>query len=213
MRIGVVIFAITASVFIGSSAQASLAVLDQYQENWNISCDVGGPTKMAQTFTAGLTGTLDHIEIGTPDFGFKGETVPVVTLYQGQPDSGLSFLTSFTLSSSGYDEGFDNGLVVGNPTLPISINAGTMYSIVLEAASPWTAWVGAVADLPSSDPYTNGALWAYDENTWKLYTVGDPPVFDMQFRTYVQAIPLPAGIWLGICAVSVAGWHLKRQRA
>jgi len=35
----------------------------------------------------------------------------------------------------------------------------------------------------------------------------------MQFQTYVLPVPLPAGVWLGICAVGVAGWHLKRQTA
>lgn len=205
-----VVCVVTAFALISAPTRAALVMLDQYQESWNTSCDVGGNTMMAQTFTAGLTGILDHIEIGTPDFGFSAESTPVVTLYEGHPDGG-SFLTSFTLSDGGRDEGFDNYRVLGDPTANIEVKADLMYSILLTTGSTWTAWVGALA-APRVDPYTDGALWAYDEGTWKLYTEGSPSIYDMQFRTYVVAVPLPAGISLGICAVSLAGWHLKRQK-
>ncbi len=219
MRTVIAVCVIIASAFIGPSVSATLspyAVLDQSQENWNVSYDVGDTTMMAQTFTAGLTGTLDHIEIGTPDFGFESLSTPQVDLYLGQPGSGWTFLTSFSLSDSGFDKEFDNYSVLGHPTTHIRVDTNTVYSIVLDADDPWTAWVGAVADLPDVDDPASyedrGALWTYDLGTWKLSTAGDPPVYDMQFRTYVVPVPLPAGVWLGICAVSVAGWHLKRQR-
>ncbi len=226
MRRVAVICVITASAFTGPFVWASLspyAVLDQSQEDWNVSYDVGGTTKMAQTFTAGLTGTLDHIEIGTPNFGFESLSTPDVDLYIGQPDGGLTLLTSFTLSDSGYDEDFGNYSVLGDPTPHVPIYANTMYSIVLEAQGPLTAWVGAMYDKDPEDSvvpdlYSRGGLWAWgawDEvegEEWGLLSLSDGAVYDMQFRTYVVPVPLPAGVWLGICAVSVAGWHLKRQR-
>lgn len=219
MRTVIVICTITASVFIGTPVWASPCVLDQFQESQNYLYGVGGPTLMAQTFTAGLDGVLCHIEIGnTTDSSWYGVSPPVIQIRDtqgGQP--GSTVLGSVTLSGP---------VPYNNWTLPINfldqgidVTSGQMYSIVLWAStSTSSVSVGAT----NYDSYGAGDLWAWgqwvegEEETWRRLMDVDPTkdvrVYDMQFRTYVQAIPLPAGLWLGICAVSVAGWHLKRQR-
>lgn len=231
-----VICVITASLFFGSSVWASPCVLDQFQVNQNYGYAVGDSTMMAQTFMANLEGVVSgqtvrlcHIEIGNTtgiSWGdFLGEPSPPVveirnTTEDGRPGSILGSVTWPDLvPSSGW-------------TLPISfldqgivLTTGQMYSIVLWADDQSGAVsVGAIRpDFDPQDPvypypdYGGGALWAGNTSdnvtTWRLLSgLTDIPVWDMQFRTYVVPVPLPAGVWLGICAVGVAGWHLKRQR-
>ncbi|MCL5281660.1 MAG: hypothetical protein M1376_17315 [Planctomycetes bacterium] len=230
MRTIVVVCVITAFAFIGPPAWAELvhdpySGHDQYQTNYGFSYGVGELTKMAQTFKAGQTGILDHIDIGNlTGVGFSPAFKPVVQIWGttgNQPDS-TKPLASVTLS---------NPLPIDNWTLciepldsqgrKISVATDTMYSIVLwasdESSQAGTVSVGAT---PDSTLYTRGDLWRmYDDGTWHpasdLLVPPSPGVrlYDMQFQTYVVPVPLPAGVLLGLCAVSVAGWHLRRQRA
>ncbi len=220
MRTVAVVCAIAASAFIVTPVRASLCVLDQFQVNQNYSYAVGDSTLMAQTFTAGLTGVLCHIEIGnTSGISWGDASPPVVEIrdtitVEGQRQPG-SLLGSGSVTLS--DPVPSNGW-----TLPISflaqgidVTAGQIYSIVLWASDqPAPLSESVSVGATKYDSYGAGALWAYDAGTWWLLSsIPGIPVYDMQFQTYVQAVPLPAGIWLGIFAVSVAGWHLKRQRA
>jgi len=210
--------AIAAFAFIGSSAWAGLVVLDQEQPYQNYSYNIGDTTVMAQTFTAGLSGTLDHIEIGVPEIGYDPEIAPSGYIYQGQPGALTTVLLN--LSAPVYDAVSGNWWIRGDPAADISVTAGTMYSIELRGQSGTAVQVGDTANelyLNEGDPlypdYLGGELWTYDYDetlTW----LDDPGLYDMQFRTYIvtEVVPLPAGVWLGICAVGVAGWHLKRQR-
>lgn len=225
MRTVAVICVITASVFIPQPLWAELHehTLDQYQENQNYSYNVGDLTMMAQTFTAGLDGTLCHIQIGnTSGIYFGDVSPPVVQVYEGSPGSYWELKGSVDLS---YPVPYiENGTwitpdMTGSPgpvgwtpliDFNVSLTKGQMYSIVLKAYDPSGAVFVSATDYES---YEAGALWAnYDGDTW-LLSETDTGVYDMQFRTYVVPVPLPAGVWLGICAMGVAGWHLKRHVA
>ena len=242
MRRVAVICAITASLFFGPSVQAALHdyddhTLDQSQEEWNYGYAVGiagGSTMMAQTFTPGVDGTLCHIQIGNTTDGvvWYPASPPVVEIRntveyaQGLFRPGSTILGSVTLSYPVpyYDEKQhlwitpdttgSPGPVGWTPLIDFSvpIDADVMYSIVLSSLNqPGAVSVGATGY--TYDSYEAGALWAYKAGTWQLLSgLRDIPVWDMQFRTYVVPVPLPAGLWLGVFAVSVAGWHLKRQR-
>jgi hypothetical protein len=225
MRRIIVVCAIIAFAFIGTPVWASLCVLDQFQENQNFGYAVGGSTMMAQTFTADLTGVLCHIEIGNTTGGvvWYSTSPPVVeirdtTVVEGQIQPGSNILGSVTLSTLVPSDGWTPS--ISFLTQGIDITEGQTYSIVLWAKDQSGAVaVGATADTiysvgPYYGDYLGGDLWTYgyDEDLGAYTWLRDTHIYDMQFRTYVQAIPLPAGVWLGICAVSIAGWHLKRQR-
>ncbi len=233
MRTVAVVCVIAASALTGPPVWAGL-VGDQYQhdpylvhDQWQVDCDfsygVGASTKMAQTFTAGQTGVLDHIDIGNlTGVSYEPVSPPVeIRIYEGlrDLDSDSQPLASVTLSRPLLLDDWTLCIEpVNSSSQKISVNAGTMYSIVL-----WgnVASVGATTDdsyYDSGEPGKGaGALWAWGiwevggEERWGL--LGDTGVYDMQFQTYVVPVPLPAGVWLGIFAVSVAGWHLKRQMA
>jgi hypothetical protein len=231
MRIGVTLCAIAVSALIVPSAWAGLVgdqyehdpylAHDQYQTEWDISYNIGGSTKMAQTFTAGQTGILDHIDIGNlTGVYYEPQSPPVeIRIYGELPNLNLNPnpqpLASAILPISLLTNDWTLGIEPRDSSMQkISVETGTMYSIVL-----WgnVATVGATT---SDDYYDRGALWAWGDwdddyetpDTWGLLSGTYPPTYDMQFQTYVVPVPLPAGVWLGICAVGVAGWHLKRQR-
>lgn len=222
MRAVAAICVIAASAFLGPPARADLHdhTLDQHQENQDSLYGVGGPTLMAQTFTAGLTGVLCHIEIGnTTGFTWSGVSPPVVQIRNTVVDTqgvqpGSTVFGTVTLSEPVPFNGWTPP--ISFLTRGIDVTAGQMYSIVLWASDPTESVSVGATKLNS---YDRGALWAWgqwDEGSeverWGLLSgTPDTPVWDMQFRTYVLPVPLPAGVWLGICAVGVAGWHLKRQ--
>ncbi len=227
MRTVVVVCVITASAFIGPPVWAQsdhVHVPGPYQESQNFLDGVGGPTLMAQTFTANWDGILDravlcHVEIGNTTGAYWGDSSlepspPVVEIRdtfqneQGLFQPGSTILGSVTWSNPVPSDGW---------TLPIPfldqgivLTKGVMYSIVLWADD----YTGAVSvGATTDDSYLDGALWKYvDDGKGTLTWLPDAPLYDMQFRTYVVPVPLPAGVWLGVFAVSVAGWHLKRQR-
>jgi hypothetical protein len=224
MRTLAAVCTIAASVFIGASARADLfdpADLDQYQNDWSQqgvgNFNVGDPVMMAQTFTAGKEGTLYGIEIGLPPWSFTEVSSLTVEIYQGPPNSEwMASLASFTLAPppSGlvwYD--VFNNYHLNSPILNVPVDVGTTYSIVLSATGG-VAYVGAT----DSESYGPGTLWRYDsteDDPW--LPLNDPSIdygiSDMQFRTYVEAVPLPAGLGLGILGLGVAGWRLRRQMA
>jgi hypothetical protein len=212
MRTVAVVCVITASAFIGPPVWASLCVLDQFQEEQDYSYNVGGGTLMAQTFTPDWPGALDyallcHIEIGnTSGVIYESPVSPLVQIQEGLP--GSKVLGSVPLPSPVPYNGWTLPTDIDFLAQGIVLTRGEMYSIVL-GASDLTNTIGVGATPYES--YPDGALWANYEGNW-LLSETDIGVYDMQFRTYVVPVPLPAGVWLGICAVSVAGWHLKRQK-
>ncbi len=240
MRTVVVACAITAFAFFGPSAWGDLfdpADIDQQQTSLSIGYAVGDAppltamTMTAQTFTVGKPGTWYGIEIGVIDEDTAGlaaglfyepVSLPLVQIQGSQP--GSTDLASVTLSDPHLYDGWIRGTFVS----PILVAPGQMYSIVVSAAThPGIVTLGATYnDSYRPDPLNlnpldpdGGALWGNDDGTnWELLMLSggdlfDYPVYDMQFRTYVAVVPLPAGVLLGILGLSVAGWRLRRQMA
>ncbi len=237
MRTVVVACVITACAFIGHSAWADLfdpADIDQQQTSIDLCYAVGDllgmpvSTMMAQTFTVGKPGIWYGIEIGVIDAPIYGPVSPPLVQIGYTQEDGLppwTNLGSVTLSDPDPSDGWIRGTLVS----PISVTAGEMYSIIVQRdpESPGIVSVGATynesyrpdpLNLNPLDP-DGGALWGNDDGTnWELLMLSgdglfDFPVYDMQFRTYVAPVPLPAGVLLGILGLGVAGWRLRRQMA
>jgi len=190
----------------------STPVLDQSQDYEYGASSYWAERYLAQTFTAGITGQLDSIDLDIM-VGYHDDSYIEIRDTSGGNPNGALLGSLF----------FDNGLTSGwnnydFSTENIFLTAGTQYAIVLlnndtdptvrnEAGVSWGMW----------DPigYTGGDLWEYTSATgWHIMTIYDGG--DMQFRTYMEAsasVPEPATVILFVTGlVGLTGSRLKRRK-
>jgi hypothetical protein len=191
-----------------------IPVLDQFQE-----VDGGGimywdSRFVGQTFTAGLSGVLHHIEVGVGTW----TGLPTYPSYVEIWDTNSSGAPGNVLGSRFFPDGFSMGWNTIN-FVPehIYLESTTRYAIVFWNDDPNLGDSrNAVLVEWRRDSYTGGALWEYTSGSgWNIYT-GWPREGDMQFRTYVDVIPgqipEPSTFALfGIGIVGLAGWKIRRK--
>lgn len=204
-------FALAVSLLLCSTA-FSIPTLDQYQEN-----DDGGAAfyegmSIAQTFTAGLSGKLDHVEvgIGRPPGPTYPTTMEIRTTVCGLPSCNI--LGSVNVPTGGLVWGW-NSFDFSAQCIPMS--TGTMYAMVLSCNDPaldvYSNWVLIDWEMDGI-AYMAGQYCANYGSGWEVVDLG-PPIGegDWQFRTYVDPIPAPGAILLGSIGAGLVGW-LRRRR-
>ena len=142
-------------------------------------------TFIAQTFTAGITGTLAGVNIDVLDANAASTSPLHVAIRTVTGDAPTTTILSEVTLGSG--ESLLSDLVVF-PDL-ITIVAGTSYAIVVnyEGTAPTEgSWQGAAGDL-----YLDGTLWASVSDGISWFELGQGEV-DLHFRTYVEPIPEPS---------------------
>jgi len=169
------------------------AILDQAQETNSGNTTVSGAgCSFVQTFTSGISGPLDHIDLlavgpgGTGDPGYP-TTVAIVNVENGAPVlPPLAQIDSYI---------FENGWnSIDFSSEAVFLTAGTQYGILLDNNDT------TVHDEPTLhlliaegwgvDPYTGGKLWKGHFGNWEddWCDLISSPV-DACFRTYVR-LPL-----------------------
>jgi hypothetical protein len=163
--------------------------LDQQQPNGGSDTKVGSVESLAQTFTAGLTGGLDRVELllGYPESDSAPDaalTVEIRNASGGSP--GSTVLATGSVPASAVSS-TDAWIPVTFATAP-PVTAGTQYAIV--AYSPVDNTHNYFWALEFSNPYPAGASFdsAYPPNTWTLGFMGDA---DQAFKTYVDVPAVP----------------------
>jgi hypothetical protein len=139
---------------------------------------------VAQTFTAGLTGTLGGVNIEVRSISVFPLHVAIRTVIDGVPST--TVLGETTLSSSSAPL----SLLITFPQV-IHITAGVQYAIVVnyEGAPPpgpgqsQGIWSGAIGD---SYPGGRGYASFFDGISWFQLAVPDG---DLHFQTYVNVVP------------------------
>lgn len=190
----------------------AVPTLDQYQENGDGGSAFYEGMSLAQTFTAGLSGKLDHVEvgIGNPPGPTYPTTMEIRTTDSGLP--GSTILGSVNVPTGGLYWGW-NSFDFSDQCIPIT--TGTMYAMVLSSNDPavgyYYNWVLVKWELDGS-AYTAGQSCNNYGSGWSVVDIGPPPGrSDWQFRTYVNPIPAPGALVLGSLGLSIVSWLRRRK--
>jgi hypothetical protein len=190
-RIFVAALAATATVVLGVAAPASAGTLDQQQPNQvNGPALFGpgdGPQSLAQTFTAGIGGSLDQVDLSLDVLGNPPSpiTVEIRSTVGGVPGPLSAVLATAGVPTAGL-AAFPNPAFVSVPITPaLPVTAGTQYAIVAYNNGAIGNAVGW-GEVSAGNPYTRG--------TGYINTASFPPDsgwndagggIDRTFKTYV----------------------------
>lgn len=202
---------VTAAIIGLTGSMSSAATLDQEfvpQITGGINAGVG---LVAQTFEAGITGTLSSISAHIVNFDGSTEdfTLSLYTTSGGIPGTNLGgvTLTSADFPTMPFVTGTSNFTSFDFSGLGLSITAGTSYAIVsstpeTENRYSWRSSTNGPTDYANGQRYVSsdgGATW-----------LGDPN-WDFAFQTFVVPIPVPASFPLLGFAILCFGVMRRRK--
>jgi hypothetical protein len=193
------------------------AVLDQQSTTdmlgGSAAFAVANNYSIAQTFTAGMAGTLSSVNVSV----FKGSSTTAnltmsiwSTSASGSP---LAELASSTIAASTIPL-VDQPVVVtfSDFSQAVTVTPGLMLAIRLDSPAldtyPYQMRYNWYYDLPGQ--YAGGRSYVYGSTTL------DQADADFYFQTYVTPVPEPGGILLGLLSlspfVSMCAYRLLRSR-
>jgi hypothetical protein len=182
--VGILVLCCAASVLAPGTALAD--TLDQQQPNGGGDVKVDTPDEsLAQTFTAGLTGPLDRVELllGYPDSAPDAPlTVEIRDTSGGSP--GTTVLASGSVAPSAVSANDAWVPITFGTATPVT--AGTKYAIVAYSAADSSHSYFWAIDYP--DPYPAGGSFysaSPPNSTWTPAAFGG----DQAFKTYVEVPP------------------------
>jgi hypothetical protein len=179
---------VAAALVLGVTSSASAGTLDQQQTASSTDGGLFDSQSVAQTFTPGMTGRLDQVDLllfklGTPPG--PSVTVEIRGTSGGNPGAAPLATASIPTSSVGTTEAFLSAIFA----TPASVTAGTNYAIVVY--SPGTGGNAVGVRYQNSDVYSGGAGFYDGGEAIPPGSAWTPNgVSDFAFRTYV-APPLP----------------------
>jgi hypothetical protein len=169
-----------------SASPAAAGTLDQQQTEGSVSAAVDSDQSLAQTFTAGLSGEVDQVDLklGKAPSPSAPLSVEIRDVSSGVPGSMVLASQSVPTSSVPSSAAF----VSISFGAPAPVVAGTQYAIVAYSATNTSNsyfWSESI----SSNPYAAGTAYVTPSSpptTWS--TVGSGSA-DFAFKTYV-ALPV-----------------------
>ncbi len=179
-------FTAAAALLLAIAAPATAGTLDQQQtsENTNIAL-LSGQTP-AQTFTAGISGVLDQVDLSLEQVGTPPASVTVEIRNTDNAGNPRTVLATASLPTSAIPT--FPAFVPVTFASPALVAAGTQYAIVAYSPGTVTNYV-AWSDQNSGNVYSGGGTF--------LSTEGPPPGStwmaqagsDQTFKTYVGLAP------------------------
>jgi N-acetylneuraminic acid mutarotase len=164
-----------------------------------------------QSFTAGNTGQLTAVELFLNSCSASNVSSIQVEIHSGNSPSGQLLGTATIpsvavpyVSGCGAGTGPTGAFATASLPLPVSIQAGSVYSIWAAAGnlSDIYGWWG---DSPTS--YTSGQAYTYASGALYPYGFGSPPSAVLGFRTHVAVGSLPPSP-TPTAAPALATWHV-----
>ena len=185
------ITAVAAAAALIPAAGASAGTLDQQQTLSNFGgLQVDENNAKAQTFTAGLSGELDQVDLALT--GTSVTTPLTVQIRDGSATApGGTVLASASVPTSAVTSGVESFVPITFAS-PASVTAGTQYSIVALNDMVIPGWFWSTGQTDTTSPYEGGRSY-FDPNG----PPGAGPWFegntevDFVFKTYVTPPPPP----------------------
>lgn len=178
------LIASAAALIVAAPAQAT-GTLDQQQPNIDGQIQITQSVWLGQTFTAGITGALDQVDLALEQLAGPGSSLPVTvqirTVSGGLPSSTILSSTSTTVSNDVF-----HAFVSIPLATRVAVTSGTPYAIVVgTSVGSGLLPVGGGA----GDPYPAGGPGSSTDSgaTWSVLAG-----LDLSFRTYVSTAPAAA---------------------
>jgi hypothetical protein len=210
-RLLVILVGVTTAAMLLAGVAAGAGTPDQSSTGSPSSYDyLGQPAwEVGQTFTAGMTGLLDRVDIYmnreaiTPD---APVTVAIESASGNLPTGTILASAAVPATDVPQTDGHSAGWVTVTFSLPATVNAGTQYALVLSSTAttshPYRTWVdkgnGYAGGQYSHRP--NGSSGAFTTEPTGCSAPCANAAYDLLFKTYVaQPVPHPLGRG-GYCA-------------
>jgi hypothetical protein len=174
--------ATAALLSVGVSGASAQGTLDQSVDGSTSGVGFHGSQRLAQTFTAGITGVLSQVDLElSTEYGPAPLSVDIESVDANGHPSGTVLASATVTPPSAFSSPTWFSLPLSNGPIVV---AGTRYAIVLAdpTDSGLTAWFTEVAN---PNPYSGGYL-LHSENSGTSWT--GEPAFSLLFRTYVESI-------------------------
>ena len=184
------ITAVAAAAALIPAAGASAGTLDQQQTISNFGgLQVDSSNSKAQTFTAGITGQLDQVDLALS--GMSVTTPLTVQIRDGSATApGDTVLASASVPTTAVTS--SESFVPITFTSPASVTAGTQYSIVaLNGSVPISGWFWYSGQAAPDSAYVGGKLYGVMNGTGTGPWAEGNPQADFEFKTYVVPPPPP----------------------
>ena len=157
---------------------------------------------LAQTFTVGIDGRLDSIDLRLQTIGNRTFDIRPTDIF-GVPVSDDSAVLFSTNLAGTADQPFDFSIDVSSAN--IEVGTGDQLALVL---SPTDATTGILRWASSgSNPYADGSGFFRNDITGEFATFFDT---DNSFTTFVNTVPEPSAAILG--SVLLGANFIKRRR-
>jgi hypothetical protein len=187
LRIPLSIVAMTALSSLVAATSVSASTLDQQQPSSSPASylSIGSSQSLAESFTAGISGGLDRVDLLLYKIGSPTTPVTVeIRNLAGAPGVEVLAIASIPASAIGSTGAFVP-VTFGSPA---PVTAGFQYAIVAYGADPSNSYQWTYA---TGNPYPGGALFLANSSppggTWNVVDAAD----DFSFKTYV--IPSSSG--------------------
>jgi hypothetical protein len=154
-----------------------------------------GPA-LAQTFTAGISGNLDQVDLMMYRSGSPGDlTVQIRSVFAGVPSDNVLASARVVEGSVGTDP-FPSAFVSIPLSPPAPVSSGVQYAIVWLSPGCCPDDIYYAWTLSELNPYAGGELFAIRSGgtsweQWPLCEFGEVGCADVAFKTYVTPSSQP----------------------
>jgi hypothetical protein len=183
--------------------RAAAGTLDQSQTSFGSGeLGFGSAREIAQSFTPGLNGTLDQVDVAVFFTTYSaggcnpgsGITVAIRTLTDDTPTN--ITLASANFPASSVSSGYPGSWVSLSFAAPPAVTAGVQYALVLSAPDAFCSGFSSpyIVGLAGGDPYSRGHAMAKIPSGW--VNANGSSDNDLPFKTYISppgnSSPIPS---------------------